>query len=343
MILEPKIRVLLADESPFFRRAMAQALAGYPVFEIAGEISSVRETPEVCDALRPDIVVLDVDTLPPSVWKLLVSRLTVPALVVSQTYATAHEATRAGAAGFVLKPTDQEAHILNLFLSNLARHLKIAARVGLYRAPPPVPAPTHPLVHQYAFDGIIALGASTGGTQSTAKILRELPGDFPGMVIVQHMPRDFTRMYADNLDRECAMSVREARDGDMVERGVVLIAPGNQHMEVSPRPGRRFAVRCYQGERVGGHCPSVDVLFSSVAKYAKKDAVGVILTGMGADGAKGLLEMRRAGAFTVGQDEKSCVVYGMPKEAHELGAVVKQAPLSGIAAILTQYVTDMRA
>lgn len=180
---------------------------------------------------------------------------------------------------------------------------------------------------------IIAIGASTGGTEATAQVLEKLPANIPGIVIVQHMPAGFTRMYAERLDKNTALNVSEAKDGDRVKRGSVLIAEGGKHMRLA-KDIHGYFVKCSSGERVNGHCPSVGVLFSSVAHTAGADAIGVILTGMGSDGAEGLLEMRKAGAYTIGQDKNSCVVYGMPMVAYEKGAVARQAPLSAIPGII---------
>ena len=165
---------------------------------------------------------------------------------------------------------------------------------------------------------VIGLGASTGGTEATLEVLKRLPDDIPGMVIVQHMPVGFTQMYAERLNNQCRVAVKEAENGDVLERGKVLVAAGDKHMRLI-RSGNIYRVECKEGERVNGHCPSVDVLFKSVASAAASNAVGVILTGMGGDGALGMLSMRKAGAHTIGQDEKSCVVYGMPKVAYDLG------------------------
>ena len=179
---------------------------------------------------------------------------------------------------------------------------------------------------------VVAIGASTGGTEATSAVVRQFGTDIPGIVCVQHMPPGFTGMYAKRLNDQCRVRVKEAQTGDRVLPGHVLIAPGgDQHMRLVKVNGA-YQVECRSGPRVNGHCPSVDVLFESVAKTAKKDAVGIILTGMGGDGAKGLLAMRSAGAKTIGQDESSCVVYGMPKVAYDIGAVEQQVKLADIAA-----------
>jgi two-component system chemotaxis response regulator CheB len=179
-------------------------------------------------------------------------------------------------------------------------------------------------------DKIIAIGASTGGTEAIFGILKKLPADIPGIVIVQHIPPVFSRMFAERLNSSTELEVREAKTGDYIQKGSVLIAPGDRHMMIR-KIGDGYKVECFEGDKVNGHCPSVDVLFESVAKEAADHAIGVILTGMGYDGAKGLMSMRRKGARTIGQDEKSCVVYGMPKVAFNIGAVEKQVPLDSIA------------
>ena len=184
---------------------------------------------------------------------------------------------------------------------------------------------------------LIAMGASTGGTEALLAVLKELPGNLPPIVITQHMPPVFTEMYAERLDRLCAMEVREAKDGDALYPGLCLIAPGGLQMRVH-RDVLGARVSCKEEEKVSGHCPSVDVLFHSVAEEYKASAVGILLTGMGKDGAKGLLAMHEQGAYTLGQDEKSSVVYGMPMEAYKLGAVSQQGNLQQIAQYLLQKI-----
>lgn len=184
---------------------------------------------------------------------------------------------------------------------------------------------------------LIAMGASTGGTEALLAVLKELPGNLPPIVITQHMPPVFTEMYAERLDRLCAMEVREAKDGDALYPGLCLIAPGGLQMRVY-RDVLGARVSCKEEDKVSGHCPSVDVLFHSVAEAYKASAIGILLTGMGKDGAKGLLAMHEQGAYTLGQDEKSSVVYGMPMEAYKLGAVSQQGNLQQIAQYLLQRI-----
>ena len=180
---------------------------------------------------------------------------------------------------------------------------------------------------------VIALGASTGGTEALQTVLQDLPDNTPGILIVQHMPEMFTKMYADRLNRVCKMRCIEARDGERVEVGKIILGAGNFHLRLA-KDSRGYYVTSQRGEKVSGHCPSVDVLFESVAEVAGKDAIGAIFTGMGADGAVGLKKMRDAGAFTIGQDQSSCVVYGMPMVAYNMGGVCQQAPLNKIAQII---------
>lgn len=187
---------------------------------------------------------------------------------------------------------------------------------------------------------VIAIGASTGGTEATLEVMRQLPSDIPGMVITQHMPKGFTQMYAERLNRICQMRVKEAEDGDIIQRGLALIAPGGDLQMKVVRSGTKYMVRCYPGEKVNGHRPSVDVLFHSMAENVKGSGIGIILTGMGQDGAHGLLAMRNAGSYTIGQDQESSVVYGMPMVAYKLGGVCKQASCSAIPNVLMAHLNS---
>lgn len=202
-------------------------------------------------------------------------------------------------------------------------------------------APGNKAIFKTGFNGVLALGASCGGTEAIAEVVKMLPRNTPGMAIVQHMPAGFTNMYAQRLNRESAVNVVEAVGMHKIETGKILLAPGDTQMRVI-RKGDGYYTECFNGQKVSGHKPSVDVLFSSVAKSAGKRAVGIILTGMGSDGAKGLLEMRRLGAYTIGQDERSSVVYGMPRVAYESGAVQKQVALKDVAPTLMRYLSTVR-
>ncbi len=344
-----KIRVLVVDDSMFFRATIIKGISQCPSIEVVGEAFDPYEARDKILDVRPDVITLDIE-MPYmnglDFLKVLLPQWKVPVVVVSSFVGAAQEALRAGAADFLPKPANRTPEGLQHFVQDLTRRIQAASGFKHLQSPH-APArqasiPATSTDHSYAFQGLIALGASTGGTQSTTKILKALPADIPGMIVVQHMPADFTRMYAESLDRDCVMRVREAKDGDAIERGLVLIAPGGaQHTEVHRR-GTGFCVRLVAGEKVNGHSPSVDVLFNSVAKAASgSEAVGIILTGMGADGANGLLAMRKKGCFTIGQDERSSVVYGMPREAFERGAVVRQVALDSVASVLMKYVKDL--
>jgi two-component system chemotaxis response regulator CheB len=185
---------------------------------------------------------------------------------------------------------------------------------------------------------IIVIGASTGGTEAIIKILKELPEDFSPILIAQHMPCGFTKLYADRLNKICKMEVREALNVDRIKPGSVLIAPGDKHM-VLKKDDEGYYVTCRKGEKINGYCPSIDLLFNSAAEIAGKSSVGIILTGMGKDGAEGLLNMKKAGAYTIGQDEKTSAVYGMPMAAFDMGAVMMQAPIGDIYEILIKHLT----
>lgn len=294
----------------------------------------------------------------------------IPAILVSSLNLRVFDALAAGAVDFVRKPDMENGQSKELFLSTLLSKLSIAAcaRVRLPRttetsgtvmagqqirpaghAPshfgshstvPSSPAPAFAGVKDnrelsfsklsFDSDRLIAIGASTGGTEAILEVLIHLPARIPGIVITQHMPPGFTSMYAERLNRLCKFEVREAQSGDRVQPGLALIAPGGLQMKLV-RMGNGYAVNCVHEEKVNGHCPSVDVLFDSVASIARDKAIGILLTGMGADGAAGLLRMRKNGAYTIGQDKESCIVYGMPMEAFNIGAVCKQLPLTSIA------------
>ena len=331
----------------FFRAAIARALTADPGIVVVGEAYDPYDARDKILELEPDLMTLDIE-MPymngVEFLKVLLPQWPIPVITVSSALHREQEAMQAGSQDFLGKPGDRSPDGMQEFSAELRRRIYVLAERNLdkhYRVvEPPMSMAEIAAGAGLAFDGFIALGASTGGTQSTAKILKALPKDMPGFVVVQHMQPDFTRMYAENLDRDCAMEIREARDGDFIDRGLVLIAPGGSRQCEVVRSGGRFRISLYPGEKVKGHCPSVDVLFNSVAKITNgRNAVGVILTGMGADGAHGLLQMRRKGCFTVGQDAKTSVVYGMPKEAYDLGAVCRQAALDDIAAILLRHVS----
>lgn len=328
-----KIRVLIVDDSILFREVLLRGLSSDPDIEVVATANDPYDARDKIITAKPDVMTCDVE-MPKMNGIEFIQRLMpqypLPIIVVSSTSGTVFDAMNAGAVDFVGKPDLSSVNSVENFINELIMKIKIASNAKVPNIEEDTPA-KRIVSNEIAGKGkIIAIGASTGGTEAIFAILKNLPVDTPGIVIVQHIPPNFSRMFAERLNNQTNLTVKEARTGDFVERGHVLIAPGDQHMMLR-HVGDRYKVECYQGEKVNGHCPSVDVLFESVAKEAGKNAVGVILTGMGYDGAKGLMSMRRKGARTLGQDEKSCVVYGMPKVAFNIGAVEKQSSLDNMA------------
>jgi two-component system chemotaxis response regulator CheB len=333
-----KIRVLVVDDSLFYRKILSQWLSGDSGFEVVAVATDAFDAREKISQYSPDVITLDLEM--PGMngiefLKTIMPRHPVPAVVICSPNERVFEALDAGAVDFLEKYNPATGQKLEAYIEELKTKLKIAsvARLVAHQKS------TQPLMRPGAVmdNKLIAIGASTGGTEALPGILKDLPPEMPGIVVVQHMPPVFTRMYAQRLDGLLKFHVAEARDGDEVRPGTVLIAPGDRHMRIE-KAGGRYKVRCAAGEKVSGHCPSVDVLFESVALSAGRNAVGVILTGMGADGARGLLSMKQKGARTAGQDKDSCVVYGMPKVAFELGAVEQQAPLNKLPHIICSLV-----
>lgn len=339
MPLKRKIKVLIVDDSLFFRTALLRTLNNDEGIEVIGSAGNTMEAEKKIKELSPDVVTMDVE-LPgmkgTDFLKKLIPVNPLPVVLVSSLNIGIFEALDAGAVDFVKKPSIQNGSDFQIFCNELSVKIKIASSAKVKKVVSPIES--LPLPNLKSGDGgehIIAIGASTGGTEATLEILKQLPADIPGIVIVQHMPAGFTKMYADRLNRICKFTVLEAQNGDRVRQGQALIAAGDKQMMLA-KDQKGYYVKCAAGEKVSGHCPSVDVLFQSVARTAGKDAMGIILTGMGRDGAQGLLEMRKNGSYTIGQDKPSSVVYGMPMVAFDIGAVMKQASCQSIAGLIIQ-------
>lgn len=334
------IRVLVVDDSAIVRQIFERELSRDPEIEVVGTAPDPYVARDKIVQLRPDVVTLDVE-MPRmdgvTFLRKLMHHFPLPVIVVSsltpQGGELALEALAAGAVEVMCKPG--AAYTVGDMSVQLVDKIKAAARAGVRR--PAIPSPVGRSAPRLAMtrttNKVVAIGASTGGTQALQDILTALPANAPGIMIVQHMPEHFTRSFAERLDSLCEMEVKEAANGDSVAPGKVLVAPGNFHMLLR-RSGAMYHAEVKEGPLVCRHRPSVDVLFRSVARYAGANAVGVILTGMGADGAEGLGEMRRAGAHTIAQDEASCVVFGMPREAIRLGAAATVEPLEAIPGAL---------
>lgn len=339
-----KVKVLIVDDSAVVRQTLERELSKDGEIEVVGTAPDPFIARDKIVALKPEILLLDIE-MPKmdgiTFLRKLMKYYPLPVIIVSSLTPKggelACEAVEAGAVEVLCKPG--ASYSIGDLTEELIEKIKVCSKIKPHipvkamEKPPPSKLSLTRTTHK-----IIAIGASTGGTEALKEVLTALPPNSPGIVIVQHMPEHFTKSFAERLNTQCNIEVKEAENGDSVIPSRALIAPGNRHMMLR-RSGAQYYVEVVEGPLVNRHRPSVDVLFKSVAKYAGKNAVGVILTGMGADGAKGLLEMKQAGAATVGQNEQSCVVYGMPKVAFELGGVDFVEPLNKIAEkalILTQ-------
>ena len=350
----PTIKVMIVDDSAVVRQVLSSTLDEDAAIEVIGTAVDPVFALERMKSRWPDVIVLDVE-MPRMdgitfLRKIMAERPT-PVVICStlteKGSETALQALSAGAVCVVTKPKLGIKQFLQDSSDDLVSAVKAASKANVRRlaaaarpAPPPAP-PVHSAdvilpagqAMVQTTETVIAIGTSTGGTQALEAVLRSLPRMSPGIVVVQHMPEKFTEAFAQRLDSLCEVDVREARHGDRVVPGRVLIAPGGRHMLLR-RSGAQYVVDVVDGPPVSRHRPSVDVLFRSTARFAGRNAVGIIMTGMGDDGARGLKEMHEAGAWTVGQDEATCVVYGMPKEAVRLGAVDKVLGLHDIPAAI---------
>lgn len=320
-------RVLVVDDSSTMRRLISASLSADPELEVVGEAGDPLQAREAIKALNPDVITLDVEMPNMNGLDFLerIMRLRpMPVVMVSTLTARGTDATLAalelGAVDCIEKPRGSDAEGFRQIAEKVKMAAKARVRQRIKREEPQATDDFTPN------DKIVAIGSSTGGVEALLTMIERLPANCAPTVITQHMPASFTKSFAERLNRASAATVSEARDGDPLVPGRVYVAPGGDfHLEVEGT--RHLRCKVTRGDPVSGHCPSVDVLFNSVARCAKDRSVGVILTGMGRDGANGLLAIRQAGGRTLGQDEATCVVYGMPRAAYELGAVERQLPL----------------
>ncbi len=343
----PKIRVLIVDDSAVVRQTLKEVLSSDPEIEIIATAGDPFVAAERIQEQLPDVITLDIE-MPRmdglTFLKKIMSQHPIPVVICSsladEGTQSAFKALEYGAVDIVTKPRLGTKQYLEESRITLCQTVKAAAAARLRILRPSqmvepkltADAILSPAAHAMAetTEKVVAIGASTGGTEALKTLLEALPADTPGIVIVQHMPELFTRAFANRLDGLCSITVKEAESNDTILRGRALIAPGNHHLLLK-RSGARYYVEIKDGPLVCRHRPSVDVLFRSAARYAGPNAVGVILTGMGDDGARGMLEMKQAGAATIAQNEATCVVFGMPKEAIKLNGVDKVLPLESIA------------
>ncbi|MCX5846833.1 MAG: chemotaxis response regulator protein-glutamate methylesterase [Deltaproteobacteria bacterium] len=333
-----KIKILIVDDSAVVRKILSEELSKFPDIEVVGTAPDPFVARDKILKLQPEVITLDIE-MPRmdglTFLKKLMKHYPLPVIIVSSLTLKgsklALEAMEIGAVDVIAKPGGS--YSVGDMSDMLAEKIRVAATANISRRyedttdtgkPEPIRALAE-TTHK-----VIAIGASTGGTEALKDVLTRMPPNSPGIIVVQHMPAHFTTAFAERLNSLCQVSVKEAGDNDSVTTGTVLVAPGNYHMLLR-RSGARYYVEVKDGPRVHHQRPSVDILFKSTAKYAGPNSIGVILTGMGADGAEGLLEMKQAGAKTIAQDEKTCVVFGMPKEAIKLGAADKVVPLGQVA------------
>lgn len=348
MTASKKIRVLVVDDSAIVRKVLTDVLNQQPDIEVAGTAPDAFVARDKIVALRPDVITLDVE-MPRmdglTFLEKLMRHYPLPVIVVSSltqnSTRAALEALNRGAVDVLAKPGGP--YSVADLKDDLPQRVRAAAAAKLRTqpapAPAPRPAPAAPMVAPQTRNGgaphhVIAIGASTGGTVAIERVLAALPPAMPPIVITQHIPPGFSTTFAQRLNKVCALEVTEAAGGEVLASGVAVVAPGNRHMEIERIPGGGWRTRLHDGPKVCYQRPSVDVLFRSVAREAGGSATGVLLTGMGADGAAGLLEMRRAGANTIAQNEETCVVFGMPREAIRMGAAQHVLPLDEIAGAL---------
>ena len=332
------VKVLVVDDSATARSLIKAVLESDSGIQVVGTAPDAYIARDMIVKLKPDVICLDVE-MPRmdgiTFLKKLMQYMPIPVVMVSSLTRsgakTTLDALESGAIDFVAKPHSNIYDGIDDIKAEIVEKVKSAAKVNVRRFLHKTTINAQPISSlSETTNKIVAIGASTGGTEALKEVLIRMPRNSPGIIIVQHMPPKFTKTFAQRLNQLSQIEVKEATNGETVGNGKALIAPGDYHM-VLRRSGARYFVEIGDGAKVSGHKPSVDVLFNSVAKVAGANAIGVILTGMGSDGAKGMLNMKKAGAINIAQDEKSCVVYGMPKVAVQLGGVSKSITLTKVA------------
>ena len=341
------IKVLVVDDSALMRALLTEIIGGAEDLKVVGSAPDAIAAREMIKSLNPDVLTLDVE-MPKMDGLEFLERLMrlrpMPVVMISSLTERGSEVTlkalEIGAVDFVAKPRAENITLLQIYADEIRDKIRAASGAQLRKPVQPypparttetaAPAAGAGLSQRLLGEKLIAIGASTGGTEAIKDVLMGLPEEVPGIVMAQHMPESFTGSFARRLDSLCRITVVESQGGERIQPGHAYLAPGHSHLLVK-RVGGAFVTELSKSEPVNRHRPSVDVLFNSVAEQVKQNAVGVILTGMGKDGALGMLAMKKAGAWNIGQDQESCVVYGMPREAANIGAVEEVSPLAEVA------------
>lgn len=333
-----KIKVLVVDDSLMFREILSRGISSDPAIEVVAKAVDPYDARDKIIEFEPDVMTCDIQ-MPRmdgiEFTRQLLPQYPLPVIIVSAINTAVFDAMDVGAVDFLAKPNAESADDIKIFIKKLIYKIKEAAKANV-KVGKDSSKQKSISSNNIDLNKVIAIGASTGGTDAISNILKSTFTDIPGIVVVQHIPAVFSKILADRLNETTRFRVDEAKTGDIIEAGKVLIAPGGKHMRVV-KDGNKYKVECFEADKVSGHRPSVDVLFESVAESCKEKAIGIILTGMGYDGAKGLLSMRKNGARTIGQDEGSSVVYGMPRVSYNMGAVEKQASLEQIPKLIYSY------
>lgn len=333
------IRVLIVDDSILFRQLLSKGIQTDKNIEVIATAVDPFDARDKILEFEPDVVTCDIE-MPKmdgiEFVKRLMPQYPIPVIVVSSVSDRVFDAMNAGAVDFVSKPIANSPDSVQRFILELIGKIKDASRAKAKIVSNEAEMINKNTTKAITNHKLIGIGASTGGTEAICALLKQLPSELPGIVIVQHIPPIFSKMFAERLDKQTHFQVKEAVNGDVIEKNHVYLAPGDKHMQVK-NSEKGYFLKVFEGEKVSGHCPSVDVLFHSIAEEVGDKAIGVILTGMGYDGAKGITMMNRRGAITLGQDEKSSVVYGMPKAAFDLNGITKQASLEFMGHYIMKY------
>lgn len=331
------IRVLIVDDSMLFRQILKKGMQADKNIEVVATAIDPFDARDKILEYKPDVVTCDIE-MPKmdgiEFVKRLIPQYPIPVIVVSSISEKVFDAMDAGAVDFISKPNVTSPESVQKFIMILIQKIKAVSKANIQVSNNSKSQEN--CAKKIRQHEIIAIGASTGGTEAIFSLLKQLPLGLPGIVIVQHIPPVFSRMFAERLNNQTHFIAKEAVNGDTIQNDHIYLAPGDKHMQIRKNNSGYF-LKVYEGEKVSGHCPSVDVLFHSVAENVGVKAIGVILTGMGYDGAKGITLMKRNGSITLGQDEKSCVVYGMPKAAYELNGITKQASLDLMGYYIMNY------